>query len=86
MSDFVMVPSLMVQLSRRERMRERRPATEIEALLELQAMVKVYDMPPSMNQLAQSFGWSPGRLRRAFDRWQADCPTLTLYRPRSDRT
>lgn len=86
MSDLVMVPSLMVQLSRRERIREKRPATEIEVLLELQAMAKAYDMPPSMNQLARSFGWSPGRLRRAFDRWQVDCPTLTLYRPPSGRT
>lgn len=86
MNDFVMAPSLMVHLSRSERRREGRPATEIEALLELQALANAYDVPPSMNKLAQSLGWSPGKLRRAFERWLAGYPTLALCRPRSART
>lgn len=69
MSDFVKIPSVIVRVSRRARMQEKRPATEIEALLELQAIAAIGDMPPSLNQLAQSLGWSRGRLRTAHARW-----------------
>lgn len=69
MSDFAKVPGTIVRISRRARMQTKRPATEIEALLELQAIAEIGDMPPSLNQLAQSFGWSRDRLRAAHARW-----------------
>lgn len=66
---FAMVPGSIVRCSRRKRLRDKRPASEIEALLELQAIAAIGDMPPSLNKLAQSFGWSRTRLRSAHDRW-----------------
>jgi hypothetical protein len=69
MIDFVKIPSAIVLVSRRARMQEKRPASELEALLELQAMITIGDMPPSLNQFAQSLGWSRGRLRTAHARW-----------------
>ena len=33
------------------------------------ALAAIDDMPPSLNQLAKSFGWSRSRLRSAHDRW-----------------
>ena len=69
MIGFAKVPGAIVRISRRDRMQAKRPATEIEALLELQAVAEISDMPPSLSQLAKSFGWSRSRLRAAHARW-----------------
>lgn len=70
MSEFTRIPIVVILRSRDQRLRDKRTASEIEALLELQALAAVGDMPPSMNRIAISLGWSRDKVRNAHARWQ----------------
>ena len=72
MSDIIRIPTVGILRSRDQRLRDKRPASELEALLELQALDAARMLPSSMSETARSLGWSRGKLRRAFIRWEED--------------
>jgi hypothetical protein len=70
MSAIVRCPVVIVLRSREQRLRDKRPASEIEALLELQALDTTHGLPASLRQFALSLGWSRSKVRAAHARWQ----------------
>lgn len=71
MNAIVRCPIVIVLRSREQRLRDKRPASELEALLELQVIDATHKVPLSWREMARSLGWSQGKLRRAFVRWEA---------------
>lgn len=91
MSAVVRCPIVIVLRSREQRLRDKRPASDLEGLLELQALNAAHKLPASWREIARSLGWSPGKLRRAIDRWKAatadpsDLPSYPRRPPTVDR-
>lgn len=72
MLPWVKASTRRIMLDRNRRMAAGRTATDSEALFEMLAMRASKHKGLSERELADSFGWSPGKLRRALAEWQAD--------------
>lgn len=72
MLPWVKASTSRIMLDRNRRMAAGRTATDSEALFEMLAMRASKHKGLSERELANSFGWSPGKLRRAIVEWQAD--------------
>lgn len=72
MMPWIKAPTRRILRDRNVRITEGRAARDGEALLELLAMQANDDTGHSERELAASFGWSPGKLRRALETWNKE--------------
>lgn len=88
MSAALSVMTAYIFQMRAKRMAEGRPAQPMEAYVEMFALQEWRMTPTSMRQAARDLGWSPGKLRRAYEAWETHAvgdPEFCPRRPTADR-